>query len=188
MRRIIIGSLALGLCLAVPVTVMAQSRQRVPHDESSAFGLDLGVFAPSGSQIDTLDSAPMISGLYEYYITPRVSLRGSLGWTQPSLSGSTIDEVRTVPVVFDANYNWEGGKWHPFVGAGMGAYWMQYRRRGAPLGDSDTKLGVNLGGGIEYFFNRAVTFKGEGRYHAVQQFDRIDPSGVTFTAGIKTYF
>jgi len=188
MKRLIIASLVLGLSAAVPATVLAQSRQRVPHQESAAFGLDLGVFAPSGNGADRLDSAPMISGLYEFYVTPRISLRPSIGWTQPSLSGSAIDSVREVPIRFDVNYNWEGGKWHPFVGTGLGAYWMQYRRRGESLGDSATKLGFNLGGGVEYFLNRTLTIKGEGRYNAVQDFGRIDPSGLTFTAGIKTYF
>jgi len=185
MRRIIIGSLVLALCAAAPLTAHAQAR--VPHTESGAVGLDVGAFAPSGNGIDKLDSAPIISGLYEYYVTPRVSLRGSLGWTEPSLDGSTIDSVRTIPLKLDLNYNWEGGRWHPFVGTGVGAYWMDYRRQGASL-NSATKLGANLGGGIEYFFNRALTFKGEARYNAVQDFGRIDPSGLTLTAGLKRYF
>jgi hypothetical protein len=47
---------------------------------------------------------------------------------------------------------------------------------------------VNLGGGIEYFLNRTVAVTGEGRYHSVALFNRVDPSGVTLTIGVKTHF
>ena len=135
-----------------------------------------------------LDAAPPISAFYEYYTTPRISLRGSAGWTRPSVSGSPIDTVRVMPLRFDVDYNWEGGKWHPFVGAGVGTYFLQYRRRGEPLGDSATKFGANLGGGLEYFLNRTVALKGEGRYHSVADFGRVDPSGLTLGIGVKSYF
>src|SRR5438093_435535 len=95
---------------------------------------------------------------------PRVSLRPSISWSDSNLNGSAIDSVRQVPVRVDLNYNWEGGKWHPFVGTGLGAYFMQLRHNGQSVGDSETKLGLNVGGGVEYFFHRTVAFKGEGRY------------------------
>jgi hypothetical protein len=50
------------------------------------------------------------------------------------------------------------------------------------------KLGLNVGGGVEYFFHRTVSFKGEGRYHAVNDFRGIQPSGLVLSAGLKTYF
>ena len=93
-----------------------------------------------------------------------------------------------VPLRFDVNYNWENGKWHPFVGAGAGSYFLQYVRRGEPLGDQAAQFGANAGGGVEYFLNRTVALKGEGRYHAVGESGRVNPSGVTLTVGVKTYF
>jgi hypothetical protein len=183
MRHVIIGSLVLGLCTIAPVSASAQGR--VPHTESSSIGLDVGAFMPSGSQ---LDNAPVISGFYEYYLTPRVSLRPSIGWSDSNINGNAIDSLRQVPVRVDLNYNWEGGKWHPFVGTGLGAYFMQLKHNGQQVGDSETKLGVNVGGGVEYFFHRTVSLKGEGRYHAVNDFRGIEPSGLVFSAGLKTYF
>ena len=82
-----------------------------------------------------------------------------------------------MPLRFDVNYNWERGKWHPFVGTGVGSYFLQYRRRDEPLGSSVTRFGLNAGGGIEFFLNRTVALKGEGRYHSVADFGRVDPSG-----------
>jgi hypothetical protein len=36
--------------------------------------------------------------------------------------------------------------------------------------------------------SRTVALKGEGRYHAVADIARVDPSGTTLTVGFKTYF
>jgi hypothetical protein len=183
MRHVIAGSFVLGLCAIAPVAAVAQGR--VPHSESAAIGVDVGAFIPSG---DRLDNAPAISGLYEYYVTPRVSLRPSIGWSDSNFTGSGIDSLRQVPVRMDLNYNWESGKWHPFVGTGVGAYFMQLKHNGQPVGDSETKLGLNVGGGVEYFVHRTVALKGEGRYHAIDDFRGIEPSGLVFSVGLKTYF
>jgi hypothetical protein len=182
-RRLIIGSFVLGLCVTAPATAMAQGR--VPHTESSSIGLDVGAFMGSGNGVG---NTPVISGFYDYYLTPRVSIRPSVAWFDSDINGSGIDSLRQVPVRFDLNYNWEGGKWHPFVGTGLGAYMMQLRHNSQSVGDSETKLGLNVGGGVEYFFHRTVSFKGEGRYHAVNDFRGIEPSGLVLSAGLKTYF
>lgn len=183
MSRLIIGSLVFGLCITAPVLATAQGR--VPHEESTALGFDVGAFMPRS---ELLDGAGLMSVNYDYYVTPRVSLRSSFGWTNPEFDASGPDSLRQMPLRLDMNYNWEGGAWHPFVGAGLGAYFMQFRNNGQTIGDSETKLGVNLGGGLEYFFNRTVALKGEGRYHAVQKARGVQPSGLALTAGLKTYF
>jgi len=183
MRHVIVGSFVLGLCAMVPVGAMAQGR--VPHTESASVGLDVGAFVPSG---DLLDNAPVISGFYEYYVTPRVSLRPSVAWSDANLQGSGADSLRQVPVRLDLNYNWEGGKWHPFVGTGIGVYFMQLKHNGLSVGDSENKLGLNLGGGVEYFVHRTVSLKGEARYHAIQDVLGIDASGLVLSVGLKTYF
>jgi hypothetical protein len=172
-----------GFCVIAPVLAAAQVR--VPHAESTALGFDVGAFTPRS---DLLDGGGLMSVNYDYYVTPRVSLRSSFGWTTQEFDASGPDSLRQMPLRLDMNYNWERGEWHPFVGAGVGAYFMQFRSNGQTLGDTETTFGANLGGGIEYFFNRAVAFKGEGRYHAVQSVRGVQPSGLAFTAGLKTYF
>jgi hypothetical protein len=187
MRKVIIGSLICASFVVVaPVNVSAQ--ERVPHGGTQAVGFEFGAFLPTGDSGDQLNVAPPVNGFYEYYATPRISLRGTAGWAKPSVTGSPIDAVRVMPLRFDVNYNWERGTWHPFVGAGVGSYFMQYRRRGEQLGDSATEFGANLGGGLEYFLNRSFALKGEGRYHSVADFGRVDPSGVALTIGVKSYF
>ena len=72
--------------------------------------------------------------------------------------------------------------------AGVGLYFMQFRFNDEALGGTETRFGLNTGGGIEYFFNRTLVLKGEGRYHAVGNVDGLDPSGIALTMGLKTYF
>ena len=60
-----------------------------------------------------------------------------------------------------------------------------------PTGDidnTDTRVGFNVGGGVEYFLNRTVAVKGEGRYHAIEDARGEEPSGTALTIGLKTYF
>jgi len=184
MRRLLIGLTAISMCLAAPFTASAQ--ERVPHAESTAVGIDVGVFLP---QADQFDRSPLVNVLYEYYVTPRVSLRSDFGWANPGFKGGGSESLKQVPLRLDVNYNWEGGRWHPFVGTGIGAYFLQSKDNGQPFGRSQTKAGVNFGGGLEYFINRTVTFKGEGRYHNIATpLGGPDPSGWAVTGGMKTYF
>ena len=184
MRQGCFGVCALALCLTFPAIGTAQ--ERAPHAGSAAVGVDVGAFVPSN---DRLENAAVFNVLYEYYLTARVSLRTDFGLTNPGFQSAAIDSLRQVPVRLDVNYNWEHGKWHPFVGTGVGAYFLQFKNNGQSVGDSETKIGVNVGGGIERFVHRNVSLKAEGRYHAIPsaRFGQ-DPSGVVFTGGIKTYF
>ena len=183
LKRFTLGSLVLVLFMATPR--MAAAQERVPHEGSSAIGIDVGAFMPSQ---DNLEPSFLTGVTYEYYVTPRVSLRTDFGWANPGFDGSA-DSLRQIPLRADVNYNWERGRWHPFVGAGIGAYFLQQKANNESLGDSETKAGFNFGGGIEYFFNRNAAWKFEGRYHAVGE-SRFghDPSGVALTAGVKQYF
>jgi hypothetical protein len=184
MVRRALGILVLGSCIAVPAVARAQ--ERAPHTGSTAVGVDVGAFVPKDNQ---LDPALIVNALLEYYLTPRVSLRTDFGLTNPGFSRESTDSLRQIPLRADVNYNWEGGKWHPFVGAGVGAYFIQFKDNGQALGDSETKAGVNFGGGVEYFTSRTVSLKGEARYHVIGKTRAgEDPSGLVLTGGLKKYF
>ena len=179
-----LGVVILGSCVICPRVVVAQ--ERAPHAGSTAVGIDVGTFLPNESQ---LDNALIVNALLEYYVTPRVSLRTDFGLTDPGFSRESTDSLRQIPLRLDVNYNWEGGKWHPFVGAGAGAYFLQFKDNGEALGQSETKPGFNVGGGIEYFTGRTVSLKGEARYHMIGHTRTgQDPSGMVFTGGIKKYW
>jgi len=184
MFKRVLGIIALGSCVMSPVVAAAQ--ERAPHTGSTAVGVDAGVFMPRDGQ---LDPAPIVNLLLEYYVTPRVSLRTDFGVTNPGFVRESSDSLRQFPLRVDLNYNWEGGKWHPFVGTGVGAYFIQFRDNGESFGSSETKLGLNLGGGVEYFTGRTVSLKGEARYHMIGRTAAgEDPSGLVFTGGLKKYW
>jgi hypothetical protein len=184
MFKRVLGILVIGGCIMSPAAAAAQ--ERAPHAGSTAAGVDVGAFIPRDGQLDT---ALIINALIEYYVTPRVSVRTDFGLTDPGFSRESSDSLRQIPLRFDVNYNWEGGRWHPFVGAGAGAYFLQFKDNGQALGDSETKAGFNLGGGVEYFTGRTVSLKGEARYHFIGKTRTgQDPSGFVLTGGLKKYW
>ena len=164
------------------------SAQRMPAAETTAVGGDVGLFFPKD---DRLDRALDVGVFYEYYLSPRVSLRVGFSQADPEFEREDEDSFRQRRLDLSVIYNWEGGKIHPFVGAGFGAYFLQLKDNGESFGDGETKAGVSLGGGIEYFTSRTVSVKGEGRYHVVNNDDLpfgLDPSGLSVMVGLKAYF
>ena len=98
------------------------------------------------------------------------------------------------PLYFDGNvvYNWERGVWHPYATGGVGAYHFN-SDIDPSISGGDTKFGVNLGGGIEYFLTRHATITGEVLYHKVGEFTSPvttfgDGSFWSFAIGGKKYF
>jgi opacity protein-like surface antigen len=95
-------------------------------------------------------------------------------------------------------HNWERGAWHPYATAGVGLY--RFRLSNDFFDDdafdgenSDTKFGVNLGGGMEYFFTRRDTLTGEIQYHLVPGdadtfLADYDTNYWSFSFGYKRYF
>lgn len=169
------------LLLTLPATALAQ---RVPHTDSAAVGGDVGVFIPRD---DALKWGPALEGFYEYYFTPRTSVRIGLGWAEPKFDPFDDDSVRYLRVPVDVVYNWEGGTVHPFVGGGLGIYFLQRKHSGSNVGESETRLGGTLFGGVELFTSDTVSFKLEGRYHVVRRAS-VEPDGLALTVGVKKYF
>jgi len=187
MCKLFIGLLLVSFCGLPAANASAQDRrQRQPHTGSQAVGFEVGAFVPIDDQFN---SDLLVNGLFEYYVRPRVSMRTEFGFTDPGHAREPVDSLRQVPLRLDVNYNWEGGAWHPFVGAGIGAYFLRNKDNGVPFGKTFTEPGVNVNGGIEYFLNRHVTLKGEARYHRIDRpLGGPDPSGWAATLGIKRYF
>jgi hypothetical protein len=174
--RILIAALILFL----PLTATAQ-----PRDGQVAVGGDIGLFFPSDDQ---LDGALSGGAFIEVFSSSRIGIRPSLFVTSPEYDRGTDEHERQMRLGVDVIYNWEGGRVHPFVGAGLGAHFLQFTDNGEEIGDSDTKLGLGLLGGLEYFLNRAWAVKGEGRYHWVDDERGVNPDGLALTIGLKRYF
>lgn len=175
-------ALGIAVMLCAPAPALAQ---RMPHATADAFGGEIGAFVP---QQDGMRTSPEISGFYEHYLTARNSLRAVVGWANPKLLDSTDHSTRQVRIGGELIHNWEGGVIHPFVGAGLGAYFLQRRIAGNSVGNGGTELGGTLLGGMEWFTSKTFSVKGEARYNIVSKWNGYDPSGLALTIGAKAYF
>ena len=183
MRLIRLVVLALTSCaLAVPTAA------QVPDTGLIGVGGNFGVFFPD----ETQEKAVTFDGQVDWYLTPRISVRGLLGWTSPGFENRTEDHFRQVRLQFNGVYNWElqeFERWHPYVTAGAGAYFVRQVLDGLDDPDSETRGGINLGGGAEYFTGDMTSVKGEVRFDVVSHPPGFpDASGFTITIGVKRYF
>ena len=183
-------SLAVGALLVSAIPAAAQRRAPVPNTGMWSIGGAIGAGMPSDP---SLGGGLDLAGNVERYVTPRLSIRGQLGGEWNDIVGRNFTGTIS-PVFLDGNvvYNWEGGVWHPYLTGGLGMY--RYRSRETLVtGMTDTSLGADLGGGIEYFTNRRVTLTAEFLFHDINQ---IRTPLTTFnqgqfwtiTAGVKRYF
>jgi hypothetical protein len=182
------AALVAVLVFALPLPAAAQRRShaRPPDAGSIAVGGDFGGFIPSEGALST---GVALEGHAEFYFTRRLSVRFDVDWTDPPFDRDGGDSLRQVRFGGDAIYNWEGGKWHPFAGGGIAAHLVQQMDSGRDFGESETKLGGDVLGGVEYFFNRTAAVKVEGRYQFVDRTQLgIDPSGMMLLVGLKQYF
>ena len=174
---------AITATLTVACTSLAAAQGRVPAAGVMAVGGEVGLFVPD----DVFEPTPIVGGFFEYYPTARLSLRPSVMFLDAGFDREPEDSLRQTRVGFDVIYNWEHGKWHPFVGGGVGAHVLHLRDNGRSIGDSND-LGVAGLGGAEYFVNRRNSLKFEGRVQFVDDVFDVNPSGVAATVGFKHYF
>lgn len=176
------AGILLAVTLALPSRVHAQP---VPDTGQIAAGIDLGWFVPSDDQFDSSIAG---GGYFEFYLTPRLGLRTGATAMRPAYVRGVEEQERQLRLGADLVYNWETGRVHPFVGAGVGWHLMRLYERGENIGPNHNKLGLSLLGGAEVFVSRAWAIKGEARYQWVADTPLVNPSGFALTAGLKRYF
>ncbi len=179
LTRIVGITVLLGLLTYVPASA------QTPDKGLLGAGADIGVLFPD----EAFEKTFTFDVFGEYYLTPRISVRGLLGWASPGFENRTEDHFRQVKLLFNGTYNWELGTWHPFVTAGAGAYFIRELLDGLDDPDSETRGGINFGGGAEYFLDDKSAIKGELRWDVVSDPPGLpDASGASFTVGYKRYF
>jgi len=181
MKPLITSSILAMSMAAMTTPAVAQT----PRTDSAAVGADVGVFLP---RADFLKSGLEVDAFYEYYMSPRTSIRLGGGWMNPKNEFNEDGSMRYFRVGGDLVYNWEGGSVHPFVGAGLGVYFLQEKDNGDNLGDQETKLGGTLFGGAEFFTSNTLSFKAEAKYHIISDVGGFNPDGLSLTVGLKKYF
>jgi hypothetical protein len=171
--------LCASIAFAVPVAA------QTPSTGVLAAGADIGMLFPD----DQFESTLTLDGFGEYYLTPRISVRGLFGWASPGFQGRTEDHFRQVKLLFNGVYNWERGVWHPYVTGGAGAYFVRQVLDGRNDPARETRGGINLGGGVEYFTSDVFAVKAEARWDIVSHPPALpDATGFTLTVGMKRYF
>ena len=177
------------MVLSIAVAAPALAQGPVPNSGMGAIGLSFGAAMPSD---DNLENGWFMAASGEWYATPRVSIRGQLGGAFHDVTGGGLDgKVSPMHLTGNVIYNWERGKWHPYAGGGIG--WYRFRFGEGDNRPTDDKVGVNLGGGVEYFFTRQDTISGDITFHVVP--GEVDSFIWTYKArywtlsgGYKRYF
>lgn len=175
------------ICLVITVLTYSSgsAHAQTPDTGMAAVAGSIGVMIPD----EQLENAVTLEGQGEYYLTPRVSFRTLLNWSSPGFAGRTEDNFRQFKLLFGVVYNWEGGIFHPFVTGGAGAYFVRQHLDNREDPEGETRGGIHLGGGIEYFTSDRTTIKGEARWDVVSHPPGLpDASGFTLMIGLKRYF
>lgn len=173
------ASLSLVLCLAVPAAA------QTPDKGVIGYGADIGVQLPD----EAFESTFAFDAHAEYYLTPRVAVRGLFGFASPGADLRTEDKLRQVQLLFSVIHNWEHRNWRPFVLGGAGAYFVRLLIDGGTDLPRETRGGIHFGGGTEYIFSDEDALKVELRWDVVSHPPALpDASNATFTVGYKRYF
>jgi len=128
---------------------------------------------------------PLLTGTFEYYTTPRVSWRGLLGATSFDADNPNDAKVDVTFINGNVSYNWEQGWVHPYVTGGIGFYNKDADASLPPNADDD-ELGLNFGGGVDWFMGERWALKFEGTLHILGG-DNPD-SFILGSAGVKWWF
>jgi hypothetical protein len=163
MARALVFPALLSL-LSATTALAAHKPSQAPKAGDMAVSANLGFATAFEDNFNNLD--PAFTGTFEYYSTPRVSWRGLLGFTSFEADNPSDAEVDFTFVNGNVSYNWEGGWVHPFVTGGLGFY----SKDASPSLPSDidgTELGVNFGGGLDWFLGESWALKFEGTVHGV---------------------
>ena len=177
------------LVLSLAVAAPAAAQTRVPDRGMGGISFLVGGAVPTE---EFLDTGFFLAVGGDFYLSPRLSIRAQLGGSWHDVDFGALDgKVSPMHLTGNVVYNWEHGKWHPYATGGIGWYrWRFGEGDGRP---SDSKVGVNVGGGIEYFFTRRDTLVGDLNIHFVpgdmdSNIFSYDGRYWTIAGGYKRYF
>lgn len=158
MMQVRVTLFALALLLVLPAAAST-----APEEGDMAVSFNLGVVDAFDNQFSDLET--VVTGTFQYHSSPRVAWRGLFGMT--TFDGDSSGNANVDIDFFNANvvYNWEHGEIHPFVTGGVGLY--DRSARNLPGNFGGTELGLNGGGGIDWFLGERWALKFEGTFHGV---------------------
>jgi opacity protein-like surface antigen len=180
-----VRTVALAFALFLAGTTTPALAQTTPDAETIGYGVDVGVLFPDA----TFDKTFALDAHGEYYLSPKLAIRGLVGFANPGVRRVGDDRFRQVKLLVSGVYNWTYNDWRPFVAAGAGAYFVRVLRDRLPDLDGETRGGLNLGAGTEFVLSENHALKGEARWDIVSHPTNLaDATGLTLTVGYKRYF
>jgi hypothetical protein len=171
------------LLIFSPIASLAATPSTAPKQGDMAVSFNVGFANAFDDHFE--DVAPIYTGTFEYFTTPRLSWRGLIGVTSfdADLGGSV--SVDSTFVNGNVVYNWEKGRIHPYVTGGVGVY-SKNGSSDLPSSFDETVFGLNGGGGLDWFLGARWALKFEGVFHGVTG---EDPNRLFFgTAGAMFWF
>jgi hypothetical protein len=178
---------ALTSLAASTTDVLAQTQPQVatPDKGVFAYGADVGALFPD----EQFETALTFDAYGEYYVHPRISVRGMFVWANPGVANQTEDHYRQVKLLFGAAYNWRYKMLRPFAGGGAGAHFVRLKRDNAVDPDGETRGGIYFGGGSDIVLSKESAIKVELRWDVVSDPPGLpDASSASLTFGYKRYF
>ena len=182
LRSVIV--LSAVILFAMPALSAAQRREE-PQAGTVAIGFEGGFLVPD----EDFHTGFTPAALAEFYIGPRVSLRAMGGWSRNEFVSWNNRYLEQWRMSFNVIYNWEAEYWHPYVMAGIGGHRVRTWEDDVTQTPWQSRVGYNVGGGIEYFARPKVTFKFEAAYYYCDHPPLVhESSGLALTVGMKKYF
>jgi opacity protein-like surface antigen len=187
----------LALILAALSPQPAAAQREHPRENTVAIGGGVGFLASDNGTPDVAQTLQAttgnVDGFFEYYYTPRTSLRVMYGWASPKFDSTLGGSLRRQQLTFSVIYNWELGRFRPFAAIGGGAYFLTRRKTSGEPDQRVNKPGGLLGWGAEYAF-RTFAVRSEMNVHilseetSLPEFNGKTLTGFTWTFGIKVPF
>ena len=182
MKKIVVALLACVFCTIVAQNATAQSNLGLER-----IGVEAGLV-----NADNIDATLGFGGFAELgTIAPRVALSTHLGYWSHSenIPGGGDAKVRDIAVSLRGKYLFPVARStvQPFMGAGVGMHFLsaEFDVPGFPtMEDSQTKIGLDLGGGIVKRMNASTDFHVEMWYGLVEDFSQLSvKAGLAFKLG-----
>jgi opacity protein-like surface antigen len=148
--------------------------------------LRAGAFIPGGDLDDAdVDTGLAIEGALGYFVAPNIALEGGVGFifTEADTAGTIFvpgvgtfafseeDDLTIVPITLTAKAHFPTGNITPYIGAGVGAYYVSADIEIFISGfgtdsdeDSDVVLGGHFLGGLLFDISERFALGVEGKY------------------------
>jgi hypothetical protein len=178
---------ALTALAASSTDVLAQAPAPVatPDKGVIAWGGDIGVLFPD----EEFENALTFDAFGEYYVHPRIAVRGIFAWANPGRTNRTEDHYRQVKLLFGATYNWRYKAIRPFAGGGAGVHFVRLKLEDQLDPDGETRGGIFFGGGTDIVLTQEDAIKVELRWDVISHPTGLpDASSASLTFGYKRYF